>query len=105
MSTKFTTALALAAGFIGGLVSHYCAPSAVRAQEKASIPQEIQAHKFVLVDENGIARGVFGHDKDGRPGIQLMDVKGHKWVFREFRPLGKKYDMLPDLPRSSSKSK
>jgi hypothetical protein len=109
MSTKSTIVLAVAAGFIGGLASRYSAPSPVLAQQGAgggmprpqgqtSIPQEIQAHKFLLVDEGGIVRGAFGFDKHGRPNIELMDVKGYKW------PIGSSMrnspELLPDMPRS-----
>ena len=45
------------------------------------MPQEIRAHKFVLVDEAGVSRGVFGFDKYHRPNIELMDPKGNTWGF------------------------
>jgi len=68
MNTKFAITLALAAGFIGGLASRYSGPARVFAQAPAS-PQEIRAQKFVLVDETGVARGVFGIEKNGTPQI------------------------------------
>lgn len=81
MITKPTIALALAAGFIGGLASQYIMPAPVWAQQQASVPQEIRAHEFVLVDKAGVSRGVFGFDKYQRPSIELMDEKGHTWGF------------------------
>jgi hypothetical protein len=54
-----TITLALAAGFLGGLTSRYDGPTPVYAQLPASSP-EVRAQKFVLVDPNGVARGVFG---------------------------------------------
>jgi hypothetical protein len=110
MTTKLTVVLALAAGFIGGLASHYCVPSPVFAQqgsgsgipEKTSIPQEIQAHKFLLVDEGGAVRGAFGFEKDGTPNIEIIDLKGHKWgVWREHTTT----ELLPDLAKNGTKPK
>jgi hypothetical protein len=79
MSTKTTIALAIAAGFMGGIASQRILPTPVRAQEQASVPQEIRAHKFVLVDDASVDRGVIGFDKRGDPVIETMDVKGHTW--------------------------
>ncbi len=68
MSTKVTTALGLVMGFIGGAMSHYFfAPTPVHAQS----PVEIRAQKFILVDENGTPRGVFGFRSDGSPDLQV----------------------------------
>lgn len=75
MSTKFTITIALAAGFIGGFASRYPRPASVYAQAPAS-PQEIRAQKFVLIDENGVARGVFGIEAKGAPAIEIIDSKG-----------------------------
>jgi hypothetical protein len=72
MSTKASTSLALVAGFIGGAMSHYLlVPQAVRAQVPAQSSPEIRAEKFVLVDENGTARGAFGFRSDGSPDLQV----------------------------------
>lgn len=76
MNTKFTIALALAAGFIGGDASRYFEPAPVFAQAPAA-PQEIRAQKFVLVDETGAARGVFGIEENGTPQIEVIGDKGH----------------------------
>jgi hypothetical protein len=76
MSPKTTIALALAAGFLGGTLSQRLVP--VHAQD---IPQEIRAHKFTLVDDQGVTRGVFGFyidDKGARhPDIELLSARGH----------------------------
>jgi len=79
MTAKTTIAVALAAGFIGGLASQRIVPTLVWAQEQASVPLEIRAHKFVIVDEAGVSRGVLGFDKHQRPNIELMDPKGNTW--------------------------
>src|SRR5215469_9665788 len=69
MSNRITIALALVAGFIGGVMSHL--PMSVHAQTPPPAPAEIRAQKFVLVDENGTPRGVFGFRSDDSPDIQL----------------------------------
>jgi hypothetical protein len=94
MNTKTTVAIALAAGFIGGMASPRLVPAPVWAQEQVSVRQEIRAHKFVLVDEAGVSRGVLGFDKYQRPSIEMMDVKGNTWGFRGI--LNRHGDMLPD---------
>jgi hypothetical protein len=109
MSTKFTITLALAAGFIGGLASRYLRPAQVYAQAPAS-PQDIRAQKFVLVDENGVARGVFGFEASGAPAIEIIDSKGEvfatefgKWSYaygagRKHPPGPKHPTLLPIKP-------
>ena len=82
MSTKTTVLLAMAAGYIGGLASNRFAPAVVHAQEQPSVPQEIRAHKFVLVDDNGVDRGVFGFNYKAAADIELMDLKGHTWGYQ-----------------------
>jgi hypothetical protein len=104
MSPKTTIALALAAGFIGGIASQRIVPAPVWAQEQASVPQEIRAHKFVLVDEAGVSRGVFGFDKYQRPNIELMDTKGQTWGFKANPPF-RHGDMLPDATCQSCSRK
>lgn len=72
MKTGITTALGMVAGFIGGAMSHYLlVPMPVRAQAPVQAPAEIRAQKFVLVDENGTPRGVFGFGSGGTPEIQV----------------------------------
>ena len=93
--TMTTIVLVLAAGFIGGIVSQRIVPAPVWAQEQASVPQEIRAHKFLLVDETGVSRGVFGFDKYQRPNIEVIDAKGQTWGF-EPNPPFRHGDMLPD---------
>jgi hypothetical protein len=69
-------------------------PTSVSAQEQRPVPQEIRAHKFVLLDEVGVDRGVFAFDRYGNPRIQMMDADGRTWEGRR----GKAYrnEMLPD---------
>jgi hypothetical protein len=100
MSTKTTIALALTAGFIGGIVSQRIAPPSAYAQAQAPIPREIRAESFVIVDENGSPRGAFGIDRrDGSPNIEILtDTKGHlAWVRWGGPFLGKgKSSMIPE---------
>ncbi len=77
MSTKTTVVLALTAGFVGGIASQRLFPPPVHAQDQAPVSQEIRAHRFVLVDEAGVNRGVFGFNKQGEPRINVMDPKGY----------------------------
>jgi hypothetical protein len=84
MNKATTTALGLLAGFIGGAMSHYLfVPMTVQAQ--AQSPTQIRAREFVLVDENGTARGVFGFQSDGNPALQVRygnargDVVSPRW--------------------------
>jgi hypothetical protein len=74
MNNKLTVTLGLAAGFIGGFASHYYVPAQVYAQAP-TVPQEIRAHKFVLVDETGVARGIFGIETNGTPEIEVSTPK------------------------------
>jgi hypothetical protein len=100
MSTKTTIALAVAAGFLGGVASQRILPTPVRAQEQASVPQEIRAHKFVLVDDTGVNRGVFGFIRDGSPRIQLMDANGRTWGLNR-NGYADRDPMLPDATCTS----
>jgi hypothetical protein len=74
MNNKLTVTLALAAGLLGGFASHYFVPARVYAQGLA-VPQEIRAHKFVLVDETGVPRGAFGIEINGVPEIEVSTPK------------------------------
>lgn len=69
MNKSITTVLTLIAGLAGGVISHYLFfPAPVLAEEPSL---EIRAQKFVLVDENGAVRGVFGFGRDGSPELQV----------------------------------
>lgn len=54
-----TLALALAAGLLGSTLSRYMVPTVVFAEAQSTVPKEIRAQRFTLVDENGTVRGVF----------------------------------------------
>jgi hypothetical protein len=74
---KLNWALALAAGFAGGALSHYLAPPAVEAQTPAA-PTELRARSFLLVNEQGAVRGTFSLDASGRPALRLFDASGRE---------------------------
>jgi len=80
MTTKVTIPLALTFGFIGGFASRYYGPAPVHAQAPV-VSQEIRAHKFILVDEAGNARGAFGIETNGAPEIEVSDSKGRVMVY------------------------
>ena len=71
MRNRLTLAFAMVAGFIGGMVSHV--PALVHAQTPTPVAPEIRAQKFLLVDENGTPRGVFGFRSDGTPELQVRN--------------------------------
>jgi hypothetical protein len=82
MSTKTTIAIALAAGFLGGIVSQRLAPAPVFAQVQPPVQKEVRAENFVVVDANGTPRGAFGVEKGKAwPQIEITDGRGHlEWA-------------------------
>jgi hypothetical protein len=92
MKTKYLVLLAVFAGFAGGFASHYIGPQHSYAQVEASaqppgnmLPQasplpEIRGQKFVLVDDKGVARGVFGIENNGVPVLEITDSKHRVWI-------------------------
>ncbi len=83
MSTRITLIFAVAAGFIGGIVSQRLALTPAFAQVPTPAAKEIRAEKFVIVDENGLPRGAFGiNPKDGWPTIEFI---GEKEQLRQVR--------------------
>jgi hypothetical protein len=67
--------LSLAAGLLGGCLSHYIAPRSVQAAQVVPA-REIRAQRFVLVNGDGSPAGLFGFDREGRPDIVLYDNTG-----------------------------
>jgi hypothetical protein len=85
MSSKFNLSLSLAAGLIGGALSHYISPERVHAQAAAPAPKEIRAQRFTLVNESGAVLGTFSIDSEladgrpkGAPTIKLFDEDGRE---------------------------
>jgi hypothetical protein len=90
MSTKASVALAVAAGFMGGAASHYLMVPPVYAQAQGTTSQETRSQRFVLVDENGVTRGVFGFHPDGSPDVQISYGKGNIFSARWWGVVRKK---------------
>ena len=93
MNRTFNVALALAAGLLGGLLTHYIAPSAAFAQVQAPpspvpgvpnnrpITKEIRAQSFTLVDQADHTVGTFTVEPDlrvRRARIVLRDSNGRE---------------------------
>jgi hypothetical protein len=73
---KRNLVLSIAAGLAGGVISSYLRP--VVAQAQSQPPQEIRAQRFTLVDQDGVALGMFSFDAAGHPQIVLRDRSGHQ---------------------------
>ena len=84
---KLNVALALAAGFVGGALSHYLAPAPVRAEALPPVPAEVRARSFLLVNEYGSVIGKFTAARGGRPSIRLFDPTGREIWSAEAPPL------------------
>jgi hypothetical protein len=60
MNKNLTVVLALVAGLLGGLLTHYVVPPAAFAQDQTPpITKEIRAQSFTLVDASGRTAGMF----------------------------------------------
>ncbi len=75
---KRTIALSLAAGLIGGALSHYLTPQLVHAESQGSPLKEVRAESFLLVNEKGIVVGRLSND-GRRPAIRLFDEHGEEF--------------------------
>ena len=92
---RLTFVLSIAAGLLGGGLSHYVWTQPVHAQSQTPAPKEIRAQSFVLVNDKGEVQGVFSFDepKVGRPSIRLFDGNGREiWSAggAQVRPLSSK---------------
>ena len=79
MNRKLNLSLALAAGLLGGLLSHYITPAPVLAQTQA--PKEMKSQSFVLVDEKNNVVGTFKPLDDpiaGAPTVVLLNRNGRE---------------------------
>jgi hypothetical protein len=72
---KRTVVLSLAAGLLGGAISHHLSPGLVHAQSQA--PKELRAESFILVNEKGIVLGALSGE-GGRPSLKLFDERGRE---------------------------
>ena len=67
---------AMAAGYIGGLMSQASTKAATRGT-KSTISETVKAKRFELVDAEGNARGMFYITSHGDPGLVLNDSAGN----------------------------
>lgn len=75
---KLNLALALAAGFVGGALSHSLAVPSVHAQSPAAPATEVRARSFLLVNDKGQVVGKFSAESNGKPAIRLFDASGRE---------------------------
>lgn len=77
MNPKLTVALSLAAGLIGGALTHYIWPSPVHAEDGPgsviSLAQNLRLPVF-LTNGDGAVVATFTIDSDGQPNIKLLDA-------------------------------
>lgn len=81
MKKPSSLVLSLAAGLLGGVLSHYVWTQPVHAQSLASAPSEIRAQSFVLVDNKGVVEGVLSFDQPNKrvpATIKLLDGTGRE---------------------------
>jgi hypothetical protein len=65
MNRNLTFAISLAAGLLGGVLSHFVTLPSVHAQAPAANPVEVRAQRFTLVDDQGTAVGTFAVRESG----------------------------------------
>jgi len=91
MTAKWNIALSLAAGLLGGVVSHWAFPVSAQAQVTgggipSNPPRAIEAQSFALVDASGKVAGTLTMDKadlsptgpSSLPYLKLTDSNGHE---------------------------
>jgi hypothetical protein len=95
-----TLALALCAGLMGGLFSRYIVPEAVHAQSQTPALKEVRAQSFVLVDENGLPRGIFAIERTGFSTLEAAAEDGPVYTLtrQSYRPSDFKPTLLPMHP-------
>ncbi len=75
MNNKLTISLALGAGLIGGMLTRYVSPPTVSAQDQVSLPKELRAQSFVLVDRTNNIVGTFMTEPSVGPRIAGPDSR------------------------------
>jgi len=78
MNAKLNLAIAVAAGFAGGMLSQQIWPTPVHAQSKSGViirSAESLRLPVYLVNESGAIAASFTIDADGQPNIKLFDAK------------------------------
>lgn len=77
---KANILLCLAAGLLGGLLSHFVWIQLVHAQSHATAPKELRAQSFVLVNGDGEVRAVLTYAKpeDAPVAVKLYNADGRE---------------------------
>ena len=78
MNAKLNLAIAVAAGFAGGMLSHQIWPVPVHAQSASgAVIRSAESLRLpvYLVNESGAVAASFTIDGDGQPNIKLFDAK------------------------------
>lgn len=70
--------VALAAGLIGGVCSHFFFPQFVHAASGTPALRELRAQRFILVNEKGVVLGTFTEGAKDRPVLRLFDASGRE---------------------------
>ena len=76
MNRQLNLGLSLAAGLLGGLLSHYSSVKPLLAQYPTASAKELSAQAFILVNDKGVPFGLFGFDAEGNAIIRLQDRSG-----------------------------
>jgi hypothetical protein len=84
MNRTFTVALALAAGFVGSLLTRYIAPPAALAQTQTPVAKEIRAQSFTLVDSSDHVAGTFTVESVNRVPQSPSQFPPQRIVLRDF---------------------
>ncbi len=84
MNKTLTVVPAIAAGFLGGIVTRYVAPPAAFAQTQAPATKEVRAESFALVDSSDhtvatftVESGAGSASNSHSRRVVLRDAHGH----------------------------
>ena len=75
---KLNLGLALGAGLLGGVLSHYFTSATALAQTQALPVKEVTAQSFVLADERGNTVGTFKSSPGPSPTVVFTDRNGRE---------------------------
>jgi hypothetical protein len=75
---KLDLAIVLAAGLVGGVLSHYLAPTPALAQTQTLPPREVVAQSFTLADATGKVIGTFKPSYGPLPTVVFVDPNGRE---------------------------
>jgi hypothetical protein len=84
MNRTLTVALALAAGFVGALLTRYITPPAASAQNQTPVAKEIRAQSFTLVDSSDRVAGTFTVEPVNRVPQAPNQLPPQRIVLRDF---------------------